>query len=97
MLSSNINVSFCLVADEAFPLNQIYKHLHFSKRTLNYKLSKARRKVEHAFGILVNKFHISQKPTAADLAEGPIRSVGILYNLIKNEQTEIHRIMKKNY
>ncbi|XP_057308742.1 uncharacterized protein LOC130647044 [Hydractinia symbiolongicarpus] len=53
---------YVLVADDAFPLTEYcmkpyaQKGLTESKRIFNYRLSRARRTSENAFGILVNRF-----------------------------------------
>lgn len=59
-----------LVADDAFPLKTYllkpYSRTSLSKdqKIFNYRLSRARRIVENAFGILVSRFRIFEKPLA---------------------------------
>lgn len=60
----------CLVGDDAFPLKPYlmkpFKGTLLSKeqKVFNYRLSRARRIVENAFGILVSRFRIFEKPIA---------------------------------
>ena len=61
-------VPFMIVADDAFPLRQnIMKPysqigLTTQKRIFNYRLSRARRIFENAFGILSNRFRVFMTP-----------------------------------
>ena len=61
-------IPYMIVADDAFPLKQYIlkpysQHgLTNEKRIYNYRLSRARRIVENAFGILANRFRIFMQP-----------------------------------
>jgi hypothetical protein len=64
----HLEVPFVIVGDDAFPLKQYLmkpfptRQLDFEKRVYNYRLSRARRIVGNAFGILSSRFGIFQKP-----------------------------------
>lgn len=62
--------NFVFVGDEAFPLKHYLmrpyprKNLNPQSKIFNYRLSRARRTVENAFGLLVSRFRIFEKPIA---------------------------------
>lgn len=64
----NIPSNGIIVGDDAFPLKPVLlkpysrKHLTREQKIFNYRLSRARRISENAFGILVSKFRIFEKP-----------------------------------
>ncbi|XP_033989775.1 protein ALP1-like [Trematomus bernacchii] len=62
--ASDQAVCYHIVADEAFPLKEylmkpyLNRRLAVEQRIFNYRLSRARRVVENAFGILANRFRV---------------------------------------
>jgi len=89
--NTNCLLPFSLVGDEGFPL-KTYLMRPYAKRNLhsneqkifNYRLSRARRVVENAFGILVARWRILQKPIALKLntVEKIVQAVTCLHNYI---------------
>lgn len=84
---------YMLVADEAFQLNKFTlrpypgRNITEEQKIFNYRLSRARRVVENAFGIMVAKFRICQKPmtTTVETAEKIIKAVVVLHNFLLQE------------
>lgn len=68
-------LGYCVVADDAFPLRHYvmkpYKcyraTLTVPQKIFNYRLSRARRIVENAFGILVSRFRVFDKKIYCNL------------------------------
>ena len=60
----NGSISYHMVGDDAFQLRPElmkpfpHRHLDAGQRIFNYRLSRARRVVENAFGILANRFRV---------------------------------------
>ena len=65
---TDISVPYALVADDAFPLKKYIpkpysqRNLTKTKQIVNYRLCRARRVVQNAFGILPNGFRIFMHP-----------------------------------
>ncbi|XP_063807487.1 uncharacterized protein LOC134999310 [Pseudophryne corroboree] len=88
-------VGFVFVADEAFALHEhIMKPypqrvLNPNRRIFNYRLSRARRVVENAFGILSNRFRIFHKPInmRLDKLDCIVTACCILHNMLHPKAT----------
>lgn len=91
---SNLKTFTCFVADDAFKLSKRMmkpyssKNLTHKQKIFNYRLSRARRTVESAFGIFSNKwriFHtaISMLPETADLI---VTASVCLHNYVLKEE-----------
>jgi hypothetical protein len=88
---SDVKLPFVLVGDQAFSMT--YKALrpykgHFlsdTKNIFNYRLCRARRFVECAFGILTNKWRIFHRPlnVTKPLAKSIVKACVVLYNLVR--------------
>ncbi|CAH2016203.1 unnamed protein product [Acanthoscelides obtectus] len=90
------NVPYVFVADDAFAL---HKHIlkpyggthenNSPKRTFNYRLSRARRVVENAFGILSSVFRVLRKPILLkeDNAALVVLSCVYLHNFLRRSKT----------
>ena len=85
---------FVLVGDEAYPLlpnlmRPYPRHaLTAEKRIFNYRLSRARRCIECAFGILTAKFQLLKKPIETDVetAISIVKAMCVLHNMIISEE-----------
>lgn len=79
------------VADEAFPLKSYIlrpypgKNLDIEKRIFNYRLSRARRTIENAFGILSSRWRILRNNVIADVetVEKIVAATICLHNFLR--------------
>ena len=80
-----------IISDEIFPLKPWLmkpypdRNLDENKRIYNYRLSRARRTIENAFGILSAKWHIFRRPIQASVetVEGIVKACICLHNYLK--------------
>ena len=86
-------VSYLVVADEAFGLRENvmkpfpYRDLQKEHRIYNYRLSRARRCVENAFGILANRWRLflTAIPLQPDKVETLVMAGVALHNMLRTE------------
>jgi hypothetical protein len=87
------NISYVILGDEAFALriNLLRPfsgtHLDMKKRVFNYRLSRARRYGECAFGILTNKWRIFHRPVniSPDFAVDIVKACTVLHNIVREK------------
>ncbi|KAM4015345.1 uncharacterized protein ACNLHF_002001 [Anomaloglossus baeobatrachus] len=88
--------NFVFVGDEAFPLHSNLlkpypqKNLTEQRRIFNYRLSRARRVVENAFGIMANRFRIFHTPInmKLDSIDSVILACCVLHNFLRRRDTD---------
>lgn len=81
---------YYFVGDEAFPL---HKHLNREQQIFNCRLSRGRRCIENAFGILVARFRIFHRVINAypEIVDAIVRAAVCLHNFIKsNDDANIY-------
>lgn len=84
---------YVIVADDAFPLkvNMLkpypFRGLSKEKRIFNYRLCRARRIVENAFGILANRFRVLLSPIwlSPDNVEKVTLACCVLHNFLRDK------------
>lgn len=88
--NSNITAPYVIIADEAYPLKE-YIMRPYPQRTLNQerenfnnRLSRARKTVECAFGILCNKWRVLLKSIETDVKHARliIKTACLLHNIV---------------
>lgn len=102
------NLPFVFIADDAFGLRQDLlkpfpmKNLLYEQRVFNYRLSRARRVVENAFGILATRFRvfhtkISMQPNkAVDITLACVALHNFLRNKCRKSYTPAQSLAKED-
>ena len=93
---TNIKCPYMFVADEAFPLHTYImkpyprRNLDIYQRIFNYRLSRARRVVENAFGILSSRFRVFHSVISLepDKVEKIVHASCALHNLLRSRAEE---------
>ena len=90
-LVGNTNLPYVLVGDDIFPLKPWLMKpypgngLPELERVYNYRLSRARRVIENAFGIMSARWRILRRPIKAGISqvEGIVKAVTCLHNYLR--------------
>ncbi|XP_024893524.1 uncharacterized protein LOC112468536 isoform X2 [Temnothorax curvispinosus] len=89
---------YVLLGDEAFPLRSYMmrpyprsRQLNINRKIFNYRLSRARRTVECAFGLLVARWRIYRRPLVActRTAVKAVQATVVLHNFIINNELNL--------
>lgn len=91
---TNFQLPYVFVADEAFALHKNVlrpfsgRELNETMSIFNYRLTRARRYVECAFGIMANKWRILHRPSnvSLELTVDIVKTCCLLQNFIHKEQ-----------
>ncbi|CAH1993146.1 unnamed protein product [Acanthoscelides obtectus] len=96
--NSNTSLPFVFIADEAFTLRSDFlkpfsrQDLNNEKKNFNYRLSRARCKVENAFGILSNRFRIFHTKISVNLEaiDKIVMATCILHNFLRRRYATVY-------
>ena len=88
---TDFHCPYMIVADDAFPLRTYimkpYARRGMNKKEIifNYRLSRARRVVENAFGILANRFRVFRQPMLLNTASAKkvVLACTVLHNFLR--------------
>lgn len=96
-----MKVPYCFVADDAFAMKPYilkpYPHRDqpAPNRIFNYRISRARRMVENAFGIVANKFRVLRKPfhLQPNVVTDVVLAICALHNFLISEDHYLNRCL----
>jgi len=102
--ASDIKMPFVVVSDDAFPLKPYlmkpYSHRQLTKekQIFNYRLSRARRVVEQAFGIMSQRFRVLGRPMplAPEKAKLVVKTTCCLHNFLLRDRQAAEIYMTHN-
>lgn len=85
---------YVLIGDNAFSINKHFmkpypfKGISRERRIFNYRLSRARRVVENAFGILASRFRVLRRPLSLDLCnlDAVVMACCALHNYLRKQE-----------
>lgn len=91
---TNVFAPYVMVADDAFPLSMNImkpfagRNLTRTQRIYNYRLSRARRVVENAFGIMAARFRIFRAPiaTTVENVQKIVLATCVLHNFLRSNR-----------
>ncbi|XP_067940367.1 uncharacterized protein [Watersipora subatra] len=87
-------LSYCFVGDEAFPLKTWLvrpfpgRAITNQQRVYNYRLSRARRTIENAFGVLSSRWRVLQRTMIGqpERVSTIVRALCVLHNLLQSRE-----------
>ena len=96
IINGTESLPYCFVADEAFPLKTNLMRpypghqLPDDKKIFNYRLSRARRIIENAFGILTARWRIFKRPINSTIENAKLytNTACVLHNFLQNNYAE---------
>lgn len=96
--NSQRELPFVFIGDEAFALRSDFlkpfsqRELDNKKKIFNYRLSRARCKVENAFGILSNRFRIFHTPISVNLEaiDKIVMATCVLHNFLRRRYATVY-------